>query len=149
MAPIITFQPIFVEKITNAESDKMPIHGPYQYTWVYFLLYVSTMLPKNKWIVSNVALEVVFPDELFFALIPYYFSIRVFMNSWKINADPWSYEISVDQGYLVIHIVSTNFAIFIAHLSLYCVISNHRVMGLTVVTDFRFRSSFFNLLHII
>ena len=43
--------------------------------------YVHTRLPKTEWIVSNTTLEVGLPDELDLAVIPYYFSIRDFLNS--------------------------------------------------------------------
>ena len=41
-------------------------------------------------------------------------SIGMFLNSWPINYDPWSYVISISIGYLDRHLVSTNFEIYIA-----------------------------------
>ena len=38
-----------------------------------------------------------------------------------MNFYPWSYVISVDLGYIVSHLVSTEFAIYIAIFSLYCI----------------------------
>ena len=49
---------------------------------------------------------------------------------------------------MVNHTVSTNFVIVIAHLSLYSVILNHPITGLTIVTDLRFKFYFFPLLGI-
>ena len=83
------------------------------------MLYVRTFLPRNEWIISNVVSVVVFPDKHGLANIMYYLSIGYLMNSRPMNYNPWSYMIYVGQGYLVKHIVSTNLAIVIAHLSLY------------------------------
>ena len=55
-----------------------------------------------------------------------------------MNYDPWSYVISVGQGYLVNHIVSTKFEIVIARLSFYFFISNHPVMVSIILMDLRF-----------
>ena len=53
------------------------------------MLYVHTESPINKWIISNIALEFGFPDYIGLALIPYYFSIRDFLNLRAINYNPW------------------------------------------------------------
>ena len=42
------------------------------------MLYVHTMLPKNEWIISNIAVEVEFTDELGLDLIMNYSSTRDF-----------------------------------------------------------------------
>ena len=81
----------------------------------------------------------VFPEVLGLAVIPYYFSIRDFLNSLLINSDPCSYVISVGLGYLVNHLVSTDFAIDIALLSSYCIILNYHVTWSIIVTDFIFK----------
>ena len=39
------------------------------------MLYVYTNLPKTRWIISNIALEVGFHNDLGLAIISYYFSI--------------------------------------------------------------------------
>ena len=72
------------------------------------------------------------------AVIPYYLSIRDFMNSQPINSDPWSYVIYIGLGYLDNHVVSTKLSIVIAILLLYCVISKHPVTGSIMVTTFIF-----------
>ena len=60
-----------------------------------------------------------FPKVLGLEVIPYSVLIRYFLNLWPINSDPWSYVIYIGLGYLDINVVSTNFAIDIALLSLY------------------------------
>ena len=101
------------------------------------------MSPITWWICSNIALEVGFSKVLGLAVIPYYFSVEDFPNSWLIYYDPWSYVISVGLRYLVNHVVSTKFAINISILLLYCVISNHLVTGSIIVTAFIFKFSSF------
>ena len=71
------------------------------------------------------------------AVIPYYSSIRNFLNSRPMNSDAWSYVISIGLWYLVNHLVTTKFTIDIAILSSYCVILNHPVTGSIMVIDFR------------
>ena len=63
------------------------------------------------------------------AFIPYSYSIQGFLNPWPINSDPWSCMISIDLGYIVNHVVYTKFAIDIAILASYCVISNRPITG--------------------
>ena len=53
-------------------------------------------------------------EVLGLAVIPYSYSIRYFLNLLPINSDPWSYVISVGLGYLVNHIFSNKFAIYVA-----------------------------------
>ena len=77
-----------------------------------------------------------------FIFIPYYFSIKLFLNLRPRNPPTWSYVISTRQGYLTIHVVSTKLVIVITLLSIYCIISSHRVMGYTTVTDFNIKGSF-------
>ena len=45
------------------------------------MLYVHTRLSKPWYIISNISLEVGFPDEIGLAVTPYYFSIKDFLNS--------------------------------------------------------------------
>ena len=78
-----------------------------------------------------------FPKVFGLEVIPYSVSIGGSLNSWQINFYPWSYEISLYLDYLDSHVFSTNFAIDIAILWLYCAISNHPVTGLIMVTAFR------------
>ena len=59
----------------------------------------------------------------------------IFTNSLPINYHPWQYFISIGQGYLVIHLILTKFAIVVASLSSYFVLSKYPVTGLTTVTD--------------
>ena len=42
--------------------------------------------------------------------IPYYVSIRDFLNLLSINSDTWSYVISIGLGYLESHVVSAKLA---------------------------------------
>ena len=37
------------------------------------MLYVQDKLPKKEWMISNIALGDIFPNELSLDLIPYYF----------------------------------------------------------------------------
>ena len=67
------------------------------------------------------------PDYLAW-IISYICSIKGFLKSLPMNYDPWSYIVYVGQVYMVNHVVSTKFAIFIARLSLYCIILKHPVM---------------------
>ena len=103
-------------------------------------------IPRTWWICSNIALEIVFPKVLGFAVILYYFSIRDFLKLWPINYDPWSYVISIGIWYLLNHVVSTKFMIDMTILSSYCVISNHHVTVFIVVTAFIFKFSFCSFL---
>ena len=64
-----------------------------------------------------------------------------------MNSDPWSYMIYVGLGYLVKHVVSTKFAIDIAFLLSYYVISNQPVTGSIMEMDFR--SNFYFITFII
>ena len=75
-------------------------------------------------------------------VILHYVPIGYLLISLPINYDPWSYMISIGLVYLVNHVVSTEFAIDIAVLSLYCVILNPPVAGYIVVTSFKFKSYF-------
>ena len=60
-----------------------------------------------------------------------------------MDYDPWSYMISVVQGYLVNHLVSTKFMTVIARLLLYCLILDHPIAGSIVVTALNVKFSFF------
>ena len=71
------------------------------------------------------------------AVIPYSVSLRDFMNSRPINSKPWSYVISIGLGYLVNHVVSTKFPVYIALLLSYCAIWNRHVTGYITITAFR------------
>ena len=80
------------------------------------------------------------------AVIPYYISIRNFLNSWPINYDRWSYMISIGLGYLDSQVVLTKFVIYIALLSISCIILNHTAKGSIIVTAFRFKFYFYPFL---
>ena len=75
-----------------------------------------------------------FTKVLGLAVSPYSVSIMDFLNSWPINYDPWSYVISIFLGYPLNHIISTKFAIDVALLLSYCVISNRPVTVPIMVT---------------
>ena len=112
-------------------------------TYVSLMLNVRTKFPRAWWICSNILLKVLITKVLVLAVIPYYFSIKGFMNSLPIDYDLWSYMISVGLAYIFNHVVSTNFVIYTALLSSYCVILNHPVTGSIKVTAFIF--NFFSL----
>ena len=88
----------------------------------------------------------VFSEVLVLAVIPYYSSIKDFLNSETINYSPWSYVIYIGLSYLDSHVVSTKFAIDAALLLSYCTISNHYVTVSIIVTDFRCKIYFFAFL---
>ena len=64
-------------------------------------------------------MEVGFIEVLGLAVIPYYLSIRDFLNLWPISFDPWSYVIYIGLGYPCIHVVSTKFALFCHYIALF------------------------------
>ena len=97
------------------------------------ILYAQTRLPRTSWICSNIALGVEFPKVIGLSIIPYFSLIRYFINSLLINYYPLSYVISIGLGCIVNHIVSTKFVIDITHVSSYCVILNHPVIGSIMV----------------
>ena len=106
------------------------------------MLKFHTRFSRTWWICPNIVLELGFPEVLGLAVIPYYFPIRDFLNSWPINYYPWSYMISIGLGYLVNHVVYTKFDIVIALLLSYCVILDHPVTGSIMVMAFRFKFYF-------
>ena len=77
----ITFNLFAAEKTLNAVTANIPNHGSSSSKYVSFMLYSYAMLPKTGWFLSDTALEFVFPDEIGLAVIPYYSSIRGFLNS--------------------------------------------------------------------
>ena len=107
------------------------------------MLKARNRFPRTWRIRSNITLGVGFTEVLGLETILYYFSIGYLLNSLPINSATWSYMISIGLGYLDSHIFSTKFAIDIALLSLYCVISTYLVTGLITVTVFRFNYSFY------
>ena len=134
---------VFVdEKITNYAAAKMTNYGSYLLTEDYVMLQVLNRFPRTWQIHYNTTLDMGFAEVLGLAVIPYYVSIRDFMNSWPINYDPWLYFIYIGLGYLDNHIVSTNFVIDTNPLSLYCSTSNYPVTGSIIVTAFRRNFSF-------
>ena len=76
------------------------------------------------------ALDSGFYDMLGLANILYSSSIKDSLNSLSIISDPCSYVISVDLGYMVNHIFSTNFSIDIARLLPYYIILIHPVKNI-------------------
>ena len=113
------------------------------------MLQIRTRFTRTWWMCSNIALDMGFPKVLGLATILYSISIGYFLNSWPISYDPWSYVISIGQGCLVIHIVSTKFSKDISHLSSYFIILNDVVMELIPIMDSRIRSFFYLSLHIV
>ena len=77
-----------------------------------------------------------FPTISGWACIPYPSYIRVCLNPLPRNYDPITYVISVAQGYIDRNVISSNFDIVNAFLSLLCIISDHPGTGLVIVTDF-------------
>ena len=82
------------------------------------------------------------PGKAGLVLIPYSYSVKLFLNSITRNSPHPSYVIYTGQRYLTSHVVSTNFEIIISFLSLYFIISNHTMNGPIIVTDFSISGSF-------
>ena len=59
-----------------------------------------------------------------------------------MNYLPRLYVIATDQGYMIIHVVSTKFEMFITFSSLYCVISNHPMTVSIIVMGFNIDGPF-------
>ena len=59
------------------------------------MLYYHKSLPKIRWIIFNIVLEIGFTNELGPSEIPYYFSISDFINSRPIHYYPLLYVISI------------------------------------------------------
>ena len=132
----------------KANAIRIPTHGSASSTYVSCILYAHTRLPSTWCILYIVSFACGFLGGYFLVLIPYSFSIKLFLNLWPSNSPPWSYVIYTDHGYRTSHVVSSNFAIGIAFLSLYCITLNHSVTGSIVVTYFNIRGSFL-LLHLL
>ena len=95
----------------------------------------------NWWILSNIEFTCGFSVVAQLALIPYYFTIRSFLNALPRKSFTRSYTIIVGQRYLHTYVCSTMFAIVAACLSLYCNISNHPVARSIIVKNFSMRGS--------
>ena len=145
LLPIVRW---YVERTEKAAAASNPIHGSASSTYGSFMLYFHARFPSDLCILSVVVFACGFPEESGLFLIPYSFSINLFLNLWPRNYPPRSYVISTGHGYRTSHVVSTKFTIAIAFLSLYYVISNHPVTGSIIVTYFKIRGSF-PFLHIL
>ena len=121
---------------TREAAARMPVHGSASSTYIYCRLYVSYVHDSLVLDVFVVAFSYGFPMESGLLLIPYTFSIKIILNLRPRNYLPWSYVISTGHGYWTSHVVSTKFAIFIALLLLYFVISSHPFMRSIIVTFF-------------
>ena len=115
----------YVDHTKNSAASMIPIHGSASSTYVYFRLYVCTRLTINLCIISMMAFTYGLTGRYGLVLIPYSFSIRIFLNSRPRNYPHRSYVISTGHVYLTSYIVSTKLTIVINFLSLYCVISKH------------------------
>ena len=91
------------------------------------MLYVCTRLSKTEWIISNVALEVVLPDNIDLDLIPYYFSIKGFLKSRPKQFESMIIRDFVGHGYLVIQLVSTIGSQWLSHISLHITLFQTRL----------------------
>ena len=94
-----------------------------------------------RWIISVIELYWVFSVVERLSLIPYYLSIKLFLNKWTINSFPQSYVIIVGKLYLHNHFCSTIFAIVAACFSLYHNIWNHPVAGSIIAEAFSMKGS--------
>ena len=132
----------YVERTAKAAAARIPIHGSSSSTYVSCRCYVRTILPSTLCILSTIAFAYGFPGDAGLVLIPYLFSIKLFVNSLPRNYPLRSYTTSTGHGYQTSHVVSTKFTIVIAFLSLYCVTSNHPVKGSIIVMDFKIKGAF-------
>ena len=74
-----------------------------------------------------------------------FFFNQIFLNSLPINYYPWLYMISIGERFGMPHIYA-NFAMVIAILLSYCIITNHPVTGFIIVTVFSIRFFLFPFL---
>ena len=133
---IFNFIMWYVDCTAKSAAARIPINGSASSTYVSCGFYVCTRFPNTWCILSMVAFSFGLPGEAGLVLIPYSFSIKLFLNSWLRNSLPRSYVISTGRGYRTSHVVYIKFSVVIAFLSLYCVTSNHPVMGSIILTAF-------------
>ena len=137
----------YVERTAKADAPRITIHGSASYIYVSCRLYVRTILPSTWCILSTIVFACRLPGDEGLLLIPYSFSIKLFLNSWPRNSPHWSYVISNCHDYWTSRVVSTKFAIVVNFLSRYCVSSNYPVTGSIIVTDFKIKG-YLPFLHI-
>ena len=100
----------YVDHTAKAASARIPIRVSASSTYISCSLYVSTRFPDTWCILYMVVFDYVFPEEYGLVLIPYSFSIQIFLNLWPRNSPPCSYMISIGREYQTSHIVFTKFA---------------------------------------
>ena len=84
-----------------------------------------------------------------FARIIYHIILQLGISEIMTNNfNPWSYVISVCQWCLVKNVVSTKYVVDISRLSSYCIILNHPVTWLIILTSLIFKISSFLCIHI-
>ena len=99
----------YIGSNTMDAADRIFIHRSASSVYVYCRLYVHTRFTNARKFLSMIVCVCGFPGKTGFTFIPYYSSIRVFLE------------------YLASHIVSTLMTIIVDLLSLQYVISNHPV----------------------
>ena len=132
----------FVEHTSKEDADNIPIHSSASSTYVSSRLYVLTIFPSAWLILYMIEFSWGLPGAYDLVLIPYYYSIKLFLNLWQIHYTPRSYVIPTGQVYLTRYVVSSRFVILVTFLSLYFFISNHPVMDSTIVMYFNINISF-------
>ena len=137
---LLTLVVWYLEHTAKTSAARITIHGSASSTYVYCILYVPTRFPSTWCIISMIAFACRLSGESGLVLIPYYYFIKIFLNSWPGNSPPRSYVISTGHGYRTSHVVSTKVAIVITFLSRYCVTSKHPVTGSIIITDLRLKA---------
>ena len=78
----------YVERTTKSSSARIPSHGSASSTYVSLRLYMHTRFPTTWCFLSVVLFSCGLPEEAYLVLIPYSFSIKLFLNSWWGNYPP-------------------------------------------------------------
>ena len=120
----------YILRTSKALADIIPDQGSSLYRWLFFKSNVCTRFSITWWILSNIEFYWGFAVVAHLALIPYSVFIRLLLNAWPRNSFPQLCVIIVVLWYLHRQVFSTKFSIVASRLSLYCIISNHWLMGL-------------------
>ena len=78
----------YIDRTVKASVLRIPIQGSESSKYVSCRLYVHKMFPNTWCIISMVAFACEFPGESGLVLIPYYCSIKLFLNLWPRNYPP-------------------------------------------------------------
>ena len=111
----------YMERTAKGAVVRILIHGSDSSTYVSCRLYVRTRFLNTWCSLSMISFACWFTGKEGLFLIPYSFSIKIFLNLWLRNSPPLSYVFSTGLGYQTSHVVSTKLEIVVAFLLRYCV----------------------------